>query len=44
MIRLLALLFGALIDYDSTNRKIRKLDMQHNSIKSDKWKREHGLL
>lgn len=44
MFRLIALLFSWLIDYDNTNKKIRKLDMQSNSVKSDDWKRKHGKL
>jgi len=34
-----------LAEYESTNQKIRRMDNDPNcSIKSDRWKREHGQL
>lgn len=38
------ILLKMLIEHESIDKKIRRMDMQSDNIKSDKWKREHGEL
>jgi hypothetical protein len=40
----LYVLFKMLTEHEPIDKKIRRMDMQPNNIKSDKWKREHGEL
>ena len=44
LLKILAIIFGSILDYGSTANKIRKMDMQPNSFKSDDWLRRHGKL
>lgn len=37
-------LYKTIKDYEPYNKRIERMDRQSYSVKSDKWKRDHGEL